>query len=219
MLDALPASPSSNLHETKFSKARVLISGSGNVAQYAALKLIELGSVVLSLSDSTGALIAKNEEKGFSKEDIAAIAHLKIKHAPLTEFVSLPGAQNEASFAWHANARPWTLVNNIDIALPCATQNEVSGEEAEALVKAGTRIVAEGSNMGCTMEAIEVFEKSRKEGGHEFVWYAPGSECSITMDSSTHLPFKHPLLIWFFRSIRGVQLWWGCGLRSGNGTE
>lgn len=70
--------------------------------------------------------------------------------------------------------RPWTLIPNIHIALPGATQNEVSGEEAEALVKAGVRIVAEGSNMGCTAEAIDVFEASRK-GGRGGVWYAPGS--------------------------------------------
>jgi glutamate dehydrogenase (NADP+) len=70
--------------------------------------------------------------------------------------------------------RPWTLIPTIHIALPGATQNEVSGEEAEALVKAGVRIVAEGSNMGCTAEAIDVFEASRK-AGHGGVWYAPGS--------------------------------------------
>lgn len=70
--------------------------------------------------------------------------------------------------------RPWTLIPAIHIALPGATQNEVSGEEAEALVKAGVRIVAEGSNMGCTAEAIDVFEASRK-AGHGGVWYAPGS--------------------------------------------
>ena len=70
--------------------------------------------------------------------------------------------------------RPWTLIPTVHIALPGATQNEVSGEEAEALVKAGVRIVAEGSNMGCTTEAIDVFEASRK-GGRGGVWYAPGS--------------------------------------------
>jgi glutamate dehydrogenase (NADP+) len=70
--------------------------------------------------------------------------------------------------------RPWTLIPTIHIALPGATQNEVSGEEAKALVKAGVRIVAEGSNMGCTAEAIDVFEASRK-AGHGGIWYAPGS--------------------------------------------
>ena len=74
--------------------------------------------------------------------------------------------------------RPWTLIPTIHIALPGATQNEVSGEEAEALVKAGVRIVAEGSNMGCTKEAIDVFEASRKHG-HGGVWYAPGSKLNF----------------------------------------
>jgi len=75
----------------------------------------------------------------------------------------------------HLGVRPWTLLPTVHIALPGATQNEVSGEEAEALVKAGVRIVAEGSNMGCTAEAIDVFEASRRSGPGG-VWYAPGSE-------------------------------------------
>jgi glutamate dehydrogenase (NADP+) len=76
--------------------------------------------------------------------------------------------------------RPWTLIPTIHIALTGATQNEVSGEEAEALVKAGVRIVAEGSNMGCTTKAIDVFESSHKSG-HGGVWYAPGSTCSCNI--------------------------------------
>ena len=83
--------------------------------------------------------------------------------------------------------RPWTLIPSIHIALPGATQNEVSGEEAEALVKAGVRIVAEGSNMGCTAQAIDVFEASRK-GGRGGVWYAPGS---------THIFPPPPFTSWF----------------------
>lgn len=71
---------------TDYQGKRVLISGSGNVAQYAALKVIELGGAVLSLSDSKGALIAK-DEKGFTVDDVAAIANLKLKHGYLTEWV------------------------------------------------------------------------------------------------------------------------------------
>ncbi|ESK82029.1 nadp-specific glutamate dehydrogenase [Moniliophthora roreri MCA 2997] len=104
----------------------VAISGSGNVSQYTALKVIKLGATVVSLSDSKGSLIATTE-KGFSKENL-----LPMK-----------------------SKRPWTLLPEIHTALPGATENEVSGEEAEALIAAGTRIVAEGSNMGCTPEAIE----------------------------------------------------------------
>jgi len=145
-----------------FDKAetRVLISGSGNVAQFAALKVIELGATVLSLSDSKGALISC-DGKGFTKEDILAIAELKLRQGVLSE-AAREGLQ------WHAGEwipevvisvrfvsnvysrlgkRPWLLVKQADIALPSATQNEVSGEEAKGLVAAGVRIVAEGSNM------------------------------------------------------------------------
>ena len=143
----------------------VAISGSGNVAQFTALKVIELGATVLSLSDSKGSLIA---EKGYSKEVIQKVAELKLKGG------SLETLANEPGYKYHASVRPWTLLSTVHIALPGATQNEVSKEEAEALVKAGVRIVAEGSNMGCTAEAIDIFEASRKSGPGG-VWYAPGS--------------------------------------------
>ncbi|KAH8908347.1 glutamate dehydrogenase [Coniochaeta sp. PMI_546] len=145
---------------------RVAVSGSGNVAQYAALKLIELGATVISLSDSNGALVA--EDGSVTPEDVAAIAELKLKRRPLTEF------DHKGRFKYLAGARPWVHVGKVDVALPCATQNEVSKEEAEALVAAGCRFVAEGSNMGCTQQAIDVFEAVRKEKKGEAVWYAPG---------------------------------------------
>jgi glutamate dehydrogenase (NADP+) len=73
-------------------------------------------------------------------------------------------------------ARPWIHVGAIDIALPCATQNEVSGDEAKALVAAGCKFIAEGSNMGSTQEAIDVFEAERKSASNvgSAIWYAPG---------------------------------------------
>ncbi|KFZ02424.1 hypothetical protein V500_00213 [Pseudogymnoascus sp. VKM F-4518 (FW-2643)] len=148
-----------------FKGKTVAISGSGNVAQYAALKAIELGATVLSLSDSAGALIAK-EGKYFTPEDIEAIAALKVKRESLSTFES-------ASYEFIEGARPWTHVK-VDIALPCATQNEVSKEEAEALVASGAKFIAEGSNMGCTQEAIDVFEATRKEKKNGALWYAPG---------------------------------------------
>lgn len=148
-----------------FEGKRVAISGSGNVAQYAALKAIELGATVVSLSDSAGALIAK-EGKYFTPEDIEAIAALKVKRESLSVFSS-------ESYEYIEGARPWTHVK-VDIALPSATQNEVSKEEAEALVASGARFIAEGSNMGCTQEAIDVFEATRKEKKGEACWYAPG---------------------------------------------
>ncbi|KAL1648653.1 NADP-dependent glutamate dehydrogenase [Didymella pomorum] len=149
-----------------FKGKRVALSGSGNVAQYAALKIIELGGTVVSLSDSKGALIAEGD-KGFSPEDISNIAALKLKHKALS-------ALENHSFKYIEGARPWKEVGKIDIALPSATQNEVSEDEAKALIEAGAKFIAEGSNMGCTQEAIDVFEAHRKEKKGEAIWYAPG---------------------------------------------
>ena len=146
---------------------RVAISGSGNVAQYAALKLIELGAKVVSLSDSNGAIVAEGDNT-VSPEDVDAIAALKLKRRPLTEY------DNKGRFKYLEGARPWVHVGKVDVALPCATQNEVSKEEAEALVAAGCRFIAEGSNMGCTQEAIDVFEAARKGKQGLSIWYAPG---------------------------------------------
>ncbi|KAM0435217.1 hypothetical protein ACHAPT_003307 [Fusarium lateritium] len=150
-----------------FAGKRVAISGSGNVAQFAALKVIELGGTVVSLSDSRGALIA-NEGASFTPEQVHNIAALKIKHQALTAL------EHDNQFTWFEGARPWVHVGKVDIALPCATQNEVSPEEAQALVDAGAFIVAEGSNMGCTAAAIDVFEAHRKVNGPQALWYAPG---------------------------------------------
>jgi glutamate dehydrogenase (NADP+) len=165
-----------DLDNTTFSGKRVLISGSGNVAQYAALKVIELGGTVLSLSDSTGSLIATTEE-GFHPSDVEAIATVKLNRQPLTAFVESDKSA-KSRFKWHDGKRPWTLVDKVDVALPSATQNEVSKEEAEALIKAGARYIAEGSNMGCTQEAIEVFEATREKAtslqAQGICWYAPG---------------------------------------------
>lgn len=125
------------------SSTLVAISGSGNVAQYTALKVIELGATVVSLSDSTGSLICTSKG-GFTKDVIEAIGHLKLGGGSLSGYTSFA---DEGSYTWHAGKRPWTLLEKVHIALPGATQNEVSKEEAEALLKAGVRIVAEGSNM------------------------------------------------------------------------
>ncbi|KAL3427914.1 nadp-specific glutamate dehydrogenase [Phlyctema vagabunda] len=149
-----------------FKGKRVAISGSGNVAQYAAIKAIELGATVVSLSDSKGALIAEGDS-AFSPEDVMSIAALKVKRQALTDF------EHKGKYKYVDGARPWTHVK-VDIALPCATQNEVSKEEAEALVASGARFIAEGSNMGCTQEAIDVFEAHRQSKKSEAIWYAPG---------------------------------------------
>ena len=163
--------------ETNLTKktTRVAISGSGNVAQYTALKVIDLGATVVSLSDSRGSLIATTDE-GFTRDVVQAIMQLKLDGGYLESFEKFADA---AKYKYYAGQRPWTLVGKVDVALPSATQNEVSGAEAEALVKAGVKVVAESSNMGCDVEAIEVFEAARRKGGKESVWYAPGSECRL----------------------------------------
>jgi len=170
-------------------ESRVLISGSGNVAQFAALKVIELGAKVLSLSDSKGALIS-HDGKGFTKEDVLRIGALKLKQGCLDQVV-------REGLTWHEGKRPWTLVSEVEIALPCATQNEVSEEEAKALVAAGVKLVAEGSNMGCTQEAIDVFETSRRSG-HSPVWYAPGkaSNCGGVAVSGLEMAQNSARLQW-----------------------
>jgi glutamate dehydrogenase (NADP+) len=150
-----------------FKGKKVALSGSGNVAQYAAIKAIELGASVVSLSDSKGSLFAA-DGSSFTPKDIENIASLKLKHQSLTAF-----SNSENKYKYIAGVRPWQYVK-VDIALPCATQNEVSKEEAKSLISAGARFIAEGSNMGCTQEAIDVFEAHRKENKNQAIWYAPG---------------------------------------------
>ncbi|KAG0648257.1 NADP-specific glutamate dehydrogenase [Hyphodiscus hymeniophilus] len=152
-------------NQGSFKGKTVAISGSGNVAQYAALKAIELGATVVSLSDSKGSLVA-TDGAHFTPDDVYTIAALKVKRKALTDFEG-------GKYKYIEGARPWTHVK-VDIALPCATQNEVSKEEAEALIKSGARFIAEGSNMGCTQEAIDVFEANRKSEKDKAIWYAPG---------------------------------------------
>ena len=155
-----------------FQGKRVAISGSGNVAQYAALKVIELGGTVISLSDSKGSLVATGE-KGVTPDEVALIAQLKVNRKSLTEIAESDNFKSK--FTYVDGARPWTHVGKVDVALPSATQNEVSGDEAKALIEAGAKFVAEGSNMGCTQEAIDIFEDHRRSKKGEAIWYAPGT--------------------------------------------
>ena len=152
-----------------FKGKRVAISGSGNVAQYAALKVIELGGTVVSLSDSKGALIAE-EGGSITPELISEIAALKVARKALSEVANTASHK----ITYKEGIRPWKEVGKVDVALPCATQNEVSGEEAEALAGSGCLFVAEGSNMGVTEAGIKVFEDSRIKAGPDACWYGPG---------------------------------------------
>lgn len=157
---------------------RVAISGSGNVAQYAALKTIQLGGKVISMSDSKGALVVRDVDgEGFTPQEIEEIAALKVERQQISILANKEPYATK--YKYIENARPWTHLPKVDVALPCATQNEVSGDDARALIAAGTRYVAEGSNMGSTQEAIDVFESHRETNTANFVWYAPGKAANL----------------------------------------
>ena len=141
-----------------FKGKKVVISGSGNVAQYAAEKAIELGATVLTLSDSQGYI---HDADGISSEKLKHVMFIKNeKRGRISEYVAkYPNAK------FIAGERPWSV--KCDIALPCATQNELNGDEAKALVANGCMCVSEGANMPSTPEAIHEFQKSK-------ILFAPG---------------------------------------------
>jgi glutamate dehydrogenase (NADP+) len=150
-----------NMLETQgesFKGKTVVISGSGNVAQYAAEKAMEFGGKVITMSDS-GGYIYDNE--GISAEKLAFIMELKnVKRGRISEYVD-----KYASATYNEGKRPWG--EKCDIALPCATQNELNAEEAKTLVDNGCMCVSEGANMPTTPDAIEVFTKAK-------ILFAPG---------------------------------------------
>ncbi|WPN46532.1 MULTISPECIES: NADP-specific glutamate dehydrogenase [unclassified Pseudomonas] len=126
---------------------RVAISGSGNVAQYAARKVMDLGGKVISLSDSEGTLYC---ESGLTEEQWLAVLELKnVQRGRIRELASRFGLE------FRAGELPWSL--SCDIALPCATQNELDAEAARTLLRNGCFCVAEGANMPTTLEAVDLF--------------------------------------------------------------
>ena len=150
-----------NMLKTKgdsFSGKTVAISGSGNVAQYACEKATELGAKVVTLSDSKGYIY---DAEGIDADKLAFVMELKnVKRGRISEYVK---QYPNATFV--EGKRPWEV--KVDIALPCATQNELNGEEAKVLVDNGCMCVSEGANMPSTPEAIEVFQKAK-------ILFAPG---------------------------------------------
>lgn len=137
---------------------RVAISGSGNVATYTAKKLLSLGAKVVSLSDSDGTVIIPD---GLTEEQLKFVFELKnVYRGRISEFAE------EYNLPYYAGQRPWTLVK-ADIAMPSATQNELNGDEARALLANGCFAVSEGANMPSTPEAIKEFLKAK-------ILYAPG---------------------------------------------
>tara|TARA_R110000796_G_scaffold250788_2_gene380528 strand:+ start:12497 stop:13840 length:1344 start_codon:yes stop_codon:yes gene_type:complete len=141
-----------------FEGKNIVISGSGNVAQYAAEKAIQLGAKVLTLSDSQGYIYDKD---GIDNEKLAFVMDLKNnKRGRISEYTNV-----YKSATFHKGRTPWEV--SCDIALPCATQNELNGEDAKMLIKNGCICVAEGANMPSTPEAIHEFHEAR-------ILFAPG---------------------------------------------
>jgi glutamate dehydrogenase (NADP+) len=139
-----------------FNGKKVAISGSGNVAQYACQKATEFGAKVVTLSDSSGYIYDSN---GIDDKKLAFVMDLKnVRRGRIKEYAEKYGCE------FH-EGRPWGV--NCDIALPCATQNELNDEEAKTLVANGCMCVSEGANMPSTPEAIEVFQNAK-------ILFAPG---------------------------------------------
>jgi len=141
-----------------FDGLRVAVSGAGNVAQYTIEKAMALGAKVVTVSDSGGCAV---DEAGFTPEKLQLLMHIRNdQHGRVSEYAAQAGVR------YVEGARPWKLLP-VQVALPSATQNELDGDDARALVKNGVLCVAEGANMPSTLEAIQVLE------GHD-VLYAPG---------------------------------------------
>ena len=150
-----------NMLQTKgdsFKGKTVVVSGSGNVAQYATEKATQLGAKVVTLSDSSGYILDK---EGIDADKLAYVMDLKnVKRGRISEYVN-----KYSNAVFFKGEKPWVVA--CDVALPCATQNELNGEHAKQLVDNGCICVAEGANMPSTPEAIYEFQKAK-------ILFAPG---------------------------------------------
>lgn len=146
-----------NAKGDSFKGKTVVVSGSGNVAQYAIQKATELGATVVTASDSSGYI---HDKDGISAEKLEFLMDLKNnRRGRIKEYADKFGCD------FHAGKTPWGTV--CDIALPCATQNELNEGDAKTLLSNGTIAVAEGANMPCTPEAVEAFQAAK-------ILFAPG---------------------------------------------
>ena len=144
-----------NMLKTKgdsFEGKTVVISGSGNVAQYAAEKVIEFGGKVVTLSDSSGYIL---DNDGIDQEKLEIVMELKNeKRGRIKEYLD-----KYSNAEYFEGKTPWSV--SCDVALPCATQNELEENDAKTLVKNGCMLVGEGANMPCTPEAVTVFQNAK----------------------------------------------------------
>lgn len=172
---------------------KVLISGSGNVAQYAAEKVLQLGGTVMTMSDSDGYIY---DPDGIDRDKLDYIFDLKqVQRGRIKEYVDqYPNAK------YVAGAKPW--FEKADIALPCATQNELNEEHAKALVANGCIAVAEGANMPTTPEAIKVFQDAK-------ILYCPGkaSNAGGVSVSGLEMAQNSQRLNWTSEEVDAKLLW------------
>ncbi|MEQ5219787.1 NADP-specific glutamate dehydrogenase [Morganella morganii] len=143
-------------HGMSFDGMRVAVSGSGNVAQYTIEKCLSLGAKVITASDSSGTVV---DEDGFTAEKLAHLTEIKDRYGRVEEYAK------EFGLVYLKDQTPWAVP--VDIALPCATQNELDLADAEVLIKNGVKAVAEGANMPTTIPATDAFLAAN-------VLFAPG---------------------------------------------
>jgi glutamate dehydrogenase (NADP+) len=173
-----------------------IVSGSGNVAQYAAQKLIHLGAKVITLSDSDGCIY---DPAGIDEKKLAYVLELKnVRRGRISEY-----AEEFKGVTYEAKKTPWGVKG--DLAYPCATQNELNDKDAKKLVDNGVKAVTEGANMPCTLEAIKVFQDAG-------VLYAPGkaSNAGGVATSGLEMVQNSQRYFWSFEEVdqklRGIMI-------------
>ena len=164
----------------QFAGKRVVISGSGNVAQYACEKAIQLGAKVLTVSDSNG--FVKFPDSGMTEAHVAALLELKNERRERLSVYA-----KEQGLEYFADQKPWGVP--CDIALPCATQNELDEAAAKTLLANGVQCVAEGANMPSTLGAVEAFIQAK-------ILYAPGKASNAGGVATSGLEMSQNAIRW-----------------------
>ena len=171
---------------TDFKGKKCLISGDGNVAQYAAEKIIQLGGTPITLSDSSGYIL---DEEGITQEKLEYVKAFRAEHKKVDEYVKkFPKAK------FFKGEKPWGV--KADLAFPCATQDEIYLDDAKKLVANGIKLVAEGANMPTRAEAIEYFQQNK-------VVFAPGkaSNAGGVAVSGLEMSQNSERLSWSFEEV------------------
>ncbi|WP_321384650.1 NADP-specific glutamate dehydrogenase [uncultured Enterococcus sp.] len=172
-----------------FEGKKVVVSGSGNVSIYAMEKAKELGATVLTCSDSNGFVY---DPEGIDVELVKEIKEKKRER--ISTYI-----ETRKNAVYHNGQSVWDLEEAYDIALPCATQNELNADQAAILVKNGAKIVAEGANMPCTLDAVHVFEQNG-------VLYCPGKAANAggVAVSALEMSQNSERLSWSFEKVDGM---------------